>query len=85
MINDAAETYKNAYFEINYINVFSSGTPVEPSGTSSTAGGASGSAVPSSSAKPSGEARRNLDVAVSRLAWSGAVAGAVAAGLAVVV
>lgn len=94
VINDASETYKNAYFELNYVNVYS--TAVEPSanggsGDASASGSATGSAASGAStggsgstggAKPS-DARRALDMPI-RLGWAGGVTAALAAGLAFV-
>lgn len=37
VINDASATYSNAYFELNYINVFSSSSSASASTTSSSA------------------------------------------------
>lgn len=87
VINDASETYKNAYFELNYINVYSTGVSADNSSDSSASTTGSGGAAASSGAASSGNssgARRNLDTPLARLGWAGAVAGAVAAGLAVV-
>ncbi|KAL1409044.1 hypothetical protein Q8F55_005868 [Vanrija albida] len=68
VINDASETYKNAYFEINYVNVFSSASyeinnssaaqsHAAPGGSkggdNSTAGASAGASGSGSSAAPS--------------------------------
>ncbi|WVO18314.1 hypothetical protein L204_106029 [Cryptococcus depauperatus] len=38
VINDAAQTYANAYFEINYINVYASSNPIPDSSSSGSSG-----------------------------------------------
>lgn len=86
VINDAAETYKNAYFELNYINVYS--TAVQASsgnGSSGDAGSATGTGASAgaSGAAKAGNARRALYMPV-RLGWAGVLAGALATGVAFV-
>ncbi|CAK9779454.1 hypothetical protein CC85DRAFT_266919 [Cutaneotrichosporon oleaginosum] len=83
VINDASETYKNAYFELNYINIYSTG--VEPSSSNSTASASrSGSSTARTSASPGATgtsgARRALDMPI-RFGWAAGVAAALGGAL----
>ncbi|BEI85927.1 hypothetical protein CcaverHIS002_0602140 [Cutaneotrichosporon cavernicola] len=84
VINDASETYKNAYFELNYINIYS--TAVEPSTTNSSSGSASGSASGAATgggAKTTSTAgaRRALDMPI-RLGWAAGLTAVLGGALA---
>lgn len=84
VINDASETYKNAYFELNYINIYS--TAVEPGSSNSSSGssGASGSGSGGGAqATGTSGARRALDMPV-RLGWAAGITAALGGALAFV-
>lgn len=93
MINDAAATYANAYFEINYVNVYSSSSSTSGSSTTgsnssaSTAGTrASGTGV---SASGSGAAQTSRAAGYKRwegtgAAWVGAALLGVVGGVAMI-
>ena len=49
MINNGTSDYANAYFEINYVKVFSLGEAVDPSGTPVSSSGSASTATNSSS------------------------------------
>ncbi|GMK58304.1 hypothetical protein CspeluHIS016_0503360 [Cutaneotrichosporon spelunceum] len=84
VINDASETYKNAYFELNYINIYSTAVEASSTSSNSSSGSSSGSAS-DSAAKPTGTsgARRALDMPV-RLGWAAGLAAALGGALAFV-
>jgi hypothetical protein len=89
VINDASETYKNAYFELNYINIYSTAAPIDVgtggSNSSSGSDGGSGAANPTASgaAKPTSRARRALDMPL-RFGWAAGITAALGGALAFV-
>ncbi|KAL7419058.1 hypothetical protein Q5752_005894 [Cryptotrichosporon argae] len=87
VINDQEATYANAYFEINYINVYSNSTASsnasEPSGAASattTETKAATASTARSTATGSG-GRTALDVPLAGLGWGGVLAAGVAVGI----
>jgi len=52
VIDDASTTYANAYFELNYINVFSTSNSSSSTATTGTGGGSTSSATTTVSTGP---------------------------------
>ena len=79
VINNGTSDYANAYFEINYVKVFSLGQPIDPSssGSSSTIAATSSASTATASGASASDTGGSSDASTSRVSF--AFVGAAAA------